>query len=82
VSLPQKNCKVWGLVHFSASKTLPLAKSVGRKHGPDPFRATLQFSWSLPSGGLPPRVLEFTAEGVSYVFDMTGPRPRHDNRCV
>jgi len=36
----QEDCKVWGLVHFSASKTLPLAKSVGRKHGPDPFLAT------------------------------------------
>ena len=43
--LYQENCKVWGLVHFSASKTLPLAKSVGRKHGPDPFRATLQLPW-------------------------------------
>jgi hypothetical protein len=42
--LGQENCKVRGLVHFSASKTLPLAKSVGRKHGPDPFLATLPFS--------------------------------------
>ena len=34
---PQENCKVRGLVHFSAQNESNSREILGRKHGPDPF---------------------------------------------